>query len=162
MNELIQTCFGLKWNQNQSIYRLFRFFFFLHFSCFSYLYSTLLSISSIAISTINKFKQSCGNFSASTVFICSFKRTINHHIVTPSQLNNDRPHVAGVCRQFLDEEGSDVTDRPSCFSDLNPTEHLWDTLHQCITRHKVPPQTGAHWCPGLGRDPSGHHVLTHQ
>ena len=35
-----------------------------------------------------------------------------------------RPHVAGMCRQFLDDEAIDVIDWPSRLPDLNSIEHL--------------------------------------
>lgn len=55
--------------------------------------------------------------------------------------DNARPHVARVCRQFLDEEGIDTIEWPSRSPDLNPIEHLWDVMYRCIRRHQVPPQT---------------------
>ena len=55
--------------------------------------------------------------------------------------DNARPHVARVCRQFLDDEGIDAIDWPSRSPDLNPIEHLWDVMYRCIRRRQVPPQT---------------------
>uniref|UniRef100_A0A673ZBN2 Tc1-like transposase DDE domain-containing protein n=1 Tax=Salmo trutta TaxID=8032 RepID=A0A673ZBN2_SALTR len=36
--------------------------------------------------------------------------------------DNARPHVAGVCQQFLQEEGIDAMDWPARSPDLNPIE----------------------------------------
>ena len=55
--------------------------------------------------------------------------------------DNARPHVARVCRQFLDDEGIDAIDWPSRSPDLNHIEHLWDVMYQCIRRRQVLPQT---------------------
>ncbi|CDQ72020.1 unnamed protein product [Oncorhynchus mykiss] len=52
--------------------------------------------------------------------------------------DNARPHVAGVCQQFLQEEGIDAMDWPARSPDLNPIEHIMSrSIHQ---RH-VAPQT---------------------
>ncbi|CAJ0948662.1 unnamed protein product [Ranitomeya imitator] len=49
---------------------------------------------------------------------------------------NDRPHVAGVCQQFLQDEGIEAMDWPARSPDLNPIEHIWDimsrTIHQAV------------------------------
>ncbi|KAG7459480.1 hypothetical protein MATL_G00211130 [Megalops atlanticus] len=55
--------------------------------------------------------------------------------------DNARPHVARVCRQFLDDEGIDYIDWPSRSPDLNPIENLSDVVYRRIRRRQVAPQT---------------------
>ncbi|KAL0152518.1 hypothetical protein M9458_052241 [Cirrhinus mrigala] len=55
--------------------------------------------------------------------------------------DNARPHVAGVCQQFLQDEGIDAMDWPARSPDLNPIEHIWDIISRSIHRHHVAPQT---------------------
>lgn len=47
------------------------------------------------------------------------------------------PDVAKVWRHFLGDEAIDVTNGPSCSSDLNSIEHIWD-MYQCILHNQVP------------------------
>lgn len=79
--------------------------------------------------------------------------------------DNARPHVAGVCQQFLQEEGIDAMDWPARSPDLNPIEHIWDIMSRSIhQRHIAPdcPGVGGCFSPGLGGDPSGDHPPPHQ
>ncbi|KAI4903914.1 hypothetical protein NFI96_028717 [Prochilodus magdalenae] len=55
--------------------------------------------------------------------------------------NNAWPHVARVCRQFLENEGIDTIDWPTGSPDLNPIEHLWDVMLRSIRRHQAALQT---------------------
>ena len=55
--------------------------------------------------------------------------------------DNARPHVAGVCQQFLQEEDIDVMDWPARSPDLNPIEHIWDIMSRSIHQRHVAPQT---------------------
>ncbi len=55
--------------------------------------------------------------------------------------DNARPHVARVCRQFLEDLGTDTIEWPPRSPDLNPIEHLWEIMFQSIRRRQVAPQT---------------------
>lgn len=55
--------------------------------------------------------------------------------------DNARPHVALVCHQFLHDEGIDAMDWPACSQDLNPNEHIWDSMSRSIHQRHVAPQT---------------------
>ncbi|CAJ0935660.1 unnamed protein product [Ranitomeya imitator] len=55
--------------------------------------------------------------------------------------DNARPHVAGVCQQFLQDEGIEAIDWPAHSPDLNPIEHNWDIMSRTIHQHHVAPQT---------------------
>ncbi len=45
-----------------------------------------------------------------------------------------RPHVARVCRQFLEDEGIDTIEWLPRSPNLNPIKHLWDIMFQSATR----------------------------
>ncbi|XP_069813910.1 testis-specific gene 13 protein [Dendropsophus ebraccatus] len=49
--------------------------------------------------------------------------------------DNARSHVAGVCQQFLQDEGVEAIDWPVCSPDLNPNEHIWDVMSRSIHQH---------------------------
>ncbi|CAJ0924595.1 unnamed protein product [Ranitomeya imitator] len=55
--------------------------------------------------------------------------------------DNARPHVAGVCQQFLQDEGSEAMDWPARSPDLNQIEHIWDIMFRTIHQRHVTPQT---------------------
>ena len=77
--------------------------------------------------------------------------------------DNARPHVAGVCQQFLQEEGIDAMDWPARSPDLNPIEHIWDIMSRSIHQRHDAPQTatssGA--CPGVVGKSYRHVEATH-
>ncbi|MCJ8746846.1 hypothetical protein PDJAM_G00146480 [Pangasius djambal] len=55
--------------------------------------------------------------------------------------DNAQPHVARVCRQFLEDEGIDTIEWPQRSPDLNPIEHLWDIMFRSIGHRQLAPQT---------------------
>ncbi|KAL3969268.1 ATP-binding cassette, subfamily B (MDR/TAP), member 8 [Sarotherodon galilaeus] len=71
-------------------------------------------------------------------------------------VDNARPHVAGVCQQFLQDEGIDAVDWPTRSPDLNAIEDIWDIMSRSIhqLQHKM--------SRSLGGDPSGEHLPLHQ
>ena len=72
--------------------------------------------------------------------------------------DKSRPHVARVCRRFLDDEGIDAIDWPSRFPDLNPIESLWYLMYRRTRRLRVASQTSSSLMPwsGSGRGSPGH------
>ncbi|KAI4895868.1 hypothetical protein NFI96_007663, partial [Prochilodus magdalenae] len=55
--------------------------------------------------------------------------------------DNARPHVAGVCQQFLQDGGIVAMDWPARSPDPNPIEHIWDIMSRSIHQCHVAPHT---------------------
>ncbi|CAJ0966516.1 unnamed protein product [Ranitomeya imitator] len=63
------------------------------------------------------------------------------HVVKIVHNDNARPHVAGMCQQFLQDEGIEAMDWPAHSPDLNPIEHIWDIMSRTIHQRHIAPQT---------------------
>ena len=46
--------------------------------------------------------------------------------------DNARPHVARICRQFLNRNNVNVLSWPALSPDMNPIEHIWDYLGRMV------------------------------
>ncbi|KAL3273663.1 hypothetical protein HHI36_015093 [Cryptolaemus montrouzieri] len=53
------------------------------------------------------------------------------------QQDNAPPHRARIVLNVLEENDIDLLTWPSCFSDLNPVEHVWDTVKRNLLRQNV-------------------------
>jgi hypothetical protein len=47
------------------------------------------------------------------------------------QDDNARPHVGRICTQFMEAENVQVHPWPA-YSNMSPTEHVWDALDQRV------------------------------
>lgn len=52
--------------------------------------------------------------------------------------DNARPHIAGITRDFLEEETIQTLDWPAKSPDRNPLEHLWDRLKRSVNKSITP------------------------
>ncbi|KAI4883430.1 hypothetical protein NFI96_029838, partial [Prochilodus magdalenae] len=68
--------------------------------------------------------------------------------------DNARPHVAGVCQQFLQDKGIEAMDWPARPPDLNLIEHIWDIMSRSIHQPDCP-GVGGCFSPGDTEDEGG-------
>ncbi|GFX64513.1 transposable element Tcb2 transposase [Trichonephila clavipes] len=59
--------------------------------------------------------------------------------------DNYRPHRANLVEDFLFEEGIVRMKWPACSPDMNPKEHIWDTLGRRVAGRQPSPQTLPNW-----------------
>ena len=57
--------------------------------------------------------------------------------------DNARPHVAEICINLLRNNNVQTLEWPPYSSDMNPIEHLWDTLDRRVRARTPPPQSHA-------------------
>ena len=55
--------------------------------------------------------------------------------------DNARPHWARVVERYLERETIQRFDWPTCSSDVNPIEHVWNMLQTAIPRRNPQPRT---------------------
>ncbi|GFX81091.1 transposable element Tcb2 transposase [Trichonephila clavipes] len=55
--------------------------------------------------------------------------------------DNCRPHRANLVEDFFFEEGIVRMEWPTCSPDINPIEHVWDSLERRVAGRQPPPQT---------------------
>ncbi|KAJ3658704.1 hypothetical protein Zmor_010429 [Zophobas morio] len=51
--------------------------------------------------------------------------------------DNARPHIARVVRAYFRETDTPVMERPARSSDMNPIEHVWDTLQYRVAGRRI-------------------------
>ena len=59
---------------------------------------------------------------------CNLKLFLSLHGPAILMHDNARPHVARICRQFLNRNNVNVLPWPAVSPDMNPIEHIWDYL----------------------------------
>ncbi|GFX97609.1 transposable element Tcb2 transposase [Trichonephila clavipes] len=59
--------------------------------------------------------------------------------------DNCRPHRANLVEDFLFEKGIVRMEWPACSPDMNPIEHVWNSLGRRVAGRQPPPQTLQNW-----------------
>ncbi|GFS74113.1 transposable element Tcb1 transposase [Trichonephila clavipes] len=80
-----------------------------------------------------------------------YRDEILRHIVVPYAAaigddfilmdDNCGPHRANLVEDFFFEEGIVRMEWPTCSPDMNPIEHVWDSLRRRVAGRQPPPQT---------------------
>ena len=67
------------------------------------------------------------------------------------QHDDARPHVARICKQFLEAENVPVLPWPAYSSDMSPIKHVWDALDRLVRQRVLVPPISSNFAHPLKR-----------